>query len=133
MNTTRNILANSFSLSMIADMVWEDKGDNFAGLPISVKAVRPESIPADIYSVIGHADTARVIGGLLGREIPANRVTYKAQPGDVLYVAQYTGPRLPEGATQLPEGAEIRFYKIEEVQPDIGALLGAVPFIGNVD
>ena len=118
---------------MIMEMIWEDKGDNFAGLPLSFKEIQPDAIPADIYSVIGHADTARVVGGLLGREIPANRVTYKAQPGDVLYVAQYTGPRLPEGATQLPEGAEIRFYKIEEVQPDIGALLGAVPFIGNVD
>ena len=129
----RNVLANSFSISMIADMVWEDKGDNFAGLPISVKAVRPESIPSDIYSVVGHADTARVIGNIIGREVPVNRETYKVSPGDVLYVAQYIGPRLPEGATQLPEGAEIRFYKIQEVQPDIGALLGAVPFIGNVD
>ena len=129
----RNVLSNAFSISMIMEMIWEDKGDNFAGLPLSFKEIQPDAIPADIYSVIGHADTARVVGGLLGREIPANRVTYKAQPGDVLYVAQYTGPRLPEGATQLPEGAEIRFYKIEEVQPDIGALLGAVPFIGNVE
>ena len=129
----RNVLANAFSLSMITDLIWEDKGDNFAGLPISVKAVRPESIPSDIYSVVGHADTARVIGSILGQDVPVNREPYKVSPGDVLYVAQYIGPRLQEGATQLPEGAEIRFYKIQEVQPDIGALLGAVPFIGNVD
>ena len=129
----RNVISNAFSLSMISDLIWEDKGDNFAGLPISVKAVRPESIPSDIYSVVGHADTARVIGSILGQDVPVNRETYKVSPGDVLYVAQYIGPRLQEGATQLPEGAEIRFYKIQEVQPDIGALLGAVPFIGNVD
>lgn len=129
----RNVISNAFSLSMISDLIWEDKGDNFAGLPLSFKEIQPDAIPDNIYSVIGHADTARVIGNIIGREVPVNRETYKAQPGDTIYVAQYIGPRLPEGATQLPEGAEIRFYKIQEVQPDIGALLGAVPFIGNVD
>ena len=127
----RNVLSNAFSISMIMEMIWEDKGDNFAGLPLSFKEIQPDAIPADLYSVVGHPDTARVLSGILGHDVPFNRETYKVQPGDVLYVAQYSGPRLPEGATQLPEGSNIRFYKVEEVQPDIGALMGAVPFIGN--
>ena len=128
MNTTRNILANSFSLSMIADMVWEDKGDNFAGLPISVKAVRPESIPSDIYSVVGHADTARVIGNIIGREVPVNREIYKVSPGDILYVAQYIGPGLLGGDTQLPKGAVMKFYKVTSAEGALGECQWEVTF-----
>jgi hypothetical protein len=33
-------------------------------------------------------------------------------PGDVLLVGQYVGPRPPEGTTELPEGAEVRWTKV---------------------
>ena len=82
-------------------------------MTISVKEVTPEEVPSDCMSVIGHADTAAVVGGILGREILVNRTTYTVEPGDTLYVAQYSGPRLPEGATTLPEGAMVKFFRIE--------------------
>ena len=69
MKDVRNVLANAFSISMIADMVWEDKGDNFAGLSISEKEVKPDAIPTEVYSVVGHDDTARVIGTILRHHI----------------------------------------------------------------
>ena len=64
-------------------------------------------------SCIGHADTARVLSTLLQREIPCNRVTVNLGPNEKCIIAQYIGPRLPEGATVLPEGAEIRFYLVK--------------------
>jgi hypothetical protein len=63
-------------------------------------------------SAVGHEDTARILEKMLGIEVPYNRATIKLQRRDMAVVAQYSGPRLPEGATKLPEGAEMRFYLI---------------------
>jgi len=60
-----------------------------------------------LMSAVGHADTATVLGGLLGFEVPANRTTVSLQKGETAVVGQYIGPRLPEGATELPQGARI--------------------------
>lgn len=51
-----------------------------------------------MVSCVGHADTAAVLG------VPMNRISVTLQAGDVLYVAQLRGGRLPEGSTTLPEG-----------------------------
>lgn len=64
-------------------------------------------------SAIGHADTARIVSGMLGVELPANRVNVKLAKGEKMIVAQYSGPRLPEGATTLPDGAKIEFVLVD--------------------
>jgi hypothetical protein len=64
-------------------------------------------------SCIGHADTAKVLSSILEMDIPTNRVTVQLKQNEKCIVAQYIGPRLPEGATMLPEGAEIRFYLVK--------------------
>lgn len=58
-------------------------------------------------SAIGHAETAKVVSATLGTEVPMNRANVVLQEETELLVAQYSGPRLPEGATSLPEGARI--------------------------
>jgi len=63
-------------------------------------------------SAIGHADMANVLTNLLGVSIEPNRITLNINSGDTLIVAQYIGPRLPEGTTELPANAEIKFYYI---------------------
>lgn len=60
-------------------------------------------------SVVGHPTTAALLSTLFGEEVKTNRVSVKLDPGDVLYVAQYNGPRLEEGTTELPEGASFRW------------------------
>jgi len=65
-----------------------------------------------LISAIGHEDTARIISNLLGEDIKPNRISVKLTPQDYAIIAQYTGPRLPEGSTKLPEGAEIKFYMV---------------------
>jgi len=64
---------------------------------------------ARAQSVIGHGDTASLVGSLLGGEFPMNRISITLAEGDELLLAQYSGPRLLEGATSLPEGAHIQW------------------------
>lgn len=66
-------------------------------------------------SAIGHGDLAHILSDLLDVEIPVNRTTVNIDRGDLVVVAQYVGPRLEEGTTSLPEGAEIRFFELTVV------------------
>lgn len=99
-----NYLSNAFSLQMV------DTGI------IITKKIGPEEIPVDCVSCIGHADTAAVISSMLGRKIEMNRTSIKLAEGDVLYVAQLVGGRLPEGATTIPEGMKITFVAVKVIQ-----------------
>jgi len=65
-----------------------------------------------VVSVVGHADTATVLGRILGRDLPAQRISVKLAPRDILLVGQYIGPRIPEGATTLPKGATIEWWTV---------------------
>ena len=98
-----HILVNAFALSMLPMEAM-----NF----VRVKKINPNEVPADVESAIGHVDTAKVVSNILGFEVKLNRVSIKLTESDVLYVAQYTGPRLPEGATTLPEGASLEFFEV---------------------
>lgn len=62
---------------------------------------------SDLVSAVGHADTARVLG------VEMNRISVTLKKGDVAYVAQLQGGRLPEGSTTLPEGFSFKFIKVE--------------------
>lgn len=57
-------------------------------------------------SVVGHEDTANILG------VEFNRESITLNKGDVLYVAQIVGGRLPEGATTLPEGFSFKYLKV---------------------
>jgi hypothetical protein len=65
-----------------------------------------DGFPLDAISIVGHADTAAVLG------VTLNRVNVKLEKGDVLYVAQLQGGRLPEGAKTLPEGFRFEFLRV---------------------
>jgi len=69
-------------------------------------------------SAVGHADTAALFAALLGEPVPVHRQSIRllGKP-DYLMVGQYSGPRLPEGATTLPDGAEIRWYIVRRIYP----------------
>ena len=95
-------LANAFSLQMVQ-----------TDCNISIRGVDPADVPADITSAIGHVDTAAVVSTILGREVPCNRANVSLEKGDVLFVAQVMGGRLPEGATTLPEGFRLEFRRVE--------------------
>ena len=88
-------LLNAFSLQMLQDF------------PISVKITEVSELPQGLISAIGQQDTANVLG------VPMARINVTLKKGDVAYVAQLQGGRLPEGSTTLPEGFTFRFLKVE--------------------
>ena len=94
-------LGNAFSLQMVADNAIICKVE-----------VSPEQVPVNAESIIGHKDTAAVVSTILGRDVPCNRASVMLSDEDVLYVAQVVGGRLPEGATTIPDGMELKFYRI---------------------
>lgn len=88
-------IANAFSLQMLN---LKEKH--------AVSIVPCDGFPKDAVSVVGHPDTAAVL------RVAFNRVSVKLQAGDVLYVAQLVGGRLPEGSTSLPAGFHFDFVKV---------------------
>lgn len=100
----KKFLGNAFSLQML---------DVTVASTVDIVPVTMEEVAAaDFESAVGHADTANVLTSLLGKDVPANRVSIHLNVGDILFVAQVTGGRLPEGATTLPAGFEIAFLKV---------------------
>ena len=88
-------LLNAFSLQMLADF------------PASIRVYEVPALPAGLVSAVGHADTAAVLG------VPMARINVTLHKGDVAYVAQVVGGRLPEGATALPAGFTLKYLKVE--------------------
>jgi len=115
-------LANAFSLNMLA----------FSGKEVNVRVQRVAD-PAGLINAnwlvgnsIGHPDTDRVVRKVLEQDgvddIPVGtRDTIALVPGknSGLLVAQYRGPRLPEGATCLPDGATIEWYLVYATYPPV--------------
>ena len=87
-------LMNAFSLQMV-------------DLPCQVKFTEVDELPNGLESAIGHAYTAAILG------VPMNRINVKLNAGDVAYVAQLQGGRLPEGSTTLPEGFSFKYIRVE--------------------
>ena len=80
-------MGNAFSLQMMS----ADEPHQIRTWPMTIGSVREfwrDRVP--VVSAIGHADTARM-----------------------LIVAQIFGGRLPEGATSLPEGFDLRFVGVK--------------------
>lgn len=95
---TNTYISNAFSLQML-------NGDAM----VSVKEIPEEdfnNVKNTAKSVVGHKDTATVLG------VEFNRENIILNKGDVLYVAQVVGGRLPEGATELPDGFKFKFLKV---------------------
>ena len=102
-------LLNAFSLNMIdgnADIIVRE-----------ISLTTAASLAADCTSAVGHADTAAVFANVLGVPVACNRATVALKEGDVALVGQYSGPRLPEGATTLPEGAAIKWVIVAVHEP----------------
>ena len=87
-------LLNAFSIQMLAEF------------PASVTFEEVNELPEGLESAVGHKDTAAVLG------VEMNRINVTLKKGDVAYVAQLMGGRLPEGATTLPEGFSFKYLKV---------------------
>ena len=113
-------IVNAFSINMLNDNcgLLFDKIEN----------------PADflreyeVYNFIGHKDLDNIVRQNLNISIPEGvRGNVDIDNFDILLVAQYSGPRLPVGTTQLPEGAKIEYWLIKK--PDIANIDGFDVFV----
>lgn len=97
-------LANAFSLNML--------NIGAEGMRVGIQPILPAEIPAEAVSIIGHADMAAILSGILNRKVGVNRDSVVLNEDDILFVAQYHGSRLAAGAVELPKDASVEFYKI---------------------
>ena len=88
-------LSNAFSLSMVSHIGACNLSinSNICNYQEMVESLEP-------ISIVGHQN-------ILCRDVPMNRVSVTLNKGDTLIVGQYSGARLPEGTSVLPEGASI--------------------------
>lgn len=100
-------ICNAFSLNMLTSPAAE-----IFTRPLSIEDVQDFNAHAPLVSVVGHADTAAVFSTVLGFPVSENRISLKLASEDRMIVGQYTGPRLPAGATELPEGATIEWMLV---------------------
>ena len=98
------LITNAFSLNMLVSLTANVKTEE-----LSVPQVK-EALSGDFESGMGHS--TELVSEILGMDIPVNRSSNKIQDGEAVLVAQYVGPRLAEGAIQLPEGATLKFIKV---------------------
>lgn len=99
------IIVNAFSANMLPP-----EGGVVRFTPVSREHASAISVSAE--SAVGHADTAAVFSNELGRLVECNRTSVTVERGTPLLLGQYSGPRLLEGATQLPQGATIRWMVV---------------------
>jgi len=104
-------LANAFSLNMLNTEV---ETHVLVTKRISKEEAR-ELLQDGFENCIGHKDIANVVSNELGLPVEMNekRPNLMLNPVDLVIVAQYIGPRLPEGATQLPEDARIDYFTVQ--------------------
>jgi hypothetical protein len=98
------LITNAFSLNMLVSLTANIKTEE-----LTVPQVK-EELENGYESGMGHS--TELISEILGMDIPQNRTSNKIQDGESILVAQYVGPRLPEGATELPENASLKFIKV---------------------
>ena len=98
-------LLNAFSLNMLSSSATIE-----ADMISSEDAVK--FLKNGFESGVGHADTARLYSNILGMKVNPNRISVNLHSGEEVIIGQYRGPRLPEGATELPEGASITWYHV---------------------
>lgn len=117
------ILANAFSLNMLPDTFGNVSITRSDVAQVRYVLSLDRLTGSNFVSAIGHADTATLLAERLGltqadlrpdgpADGPWPRPTVKMADGDILAVGQYVGPRLPEGATSLPDGARIDWFLV---------------------
>jgi hypothetical protein len=107
-------ICNAFSLSMLDREAQAIGPDRRTPTPVTLEEAREivKRATEEIVSAVGHTDTAKIFTEKLGYKIEPNRISFKLDIFDTALIGQYVGPRLPEGATTLPEGATIEWWLV---------------------
>lgn len=106
-------VGNAFSLRMISKLL--DTGAiMFPEISEVDSGIVSKVLQANEFiSCVGHVDTANVMSNILKVVVRPQRLNVALEIGDVLYVCQVVGGRLPEGTTELPQGISLKWYYVE--------------------
>ena len=123
---------NAFSINMLEDssaIVKIAETDIWSMIDIGycdMKDVNPpNTLEKNLEFHIGHQQLCDILRTELKKhvkdvpEIKANRDTVTLKEGETALIVQYRGRRLPEGATELPKGAEIKYYYVTVMSKDL--------------
>lgn len=102
------LLGNAFSLNMLD----ATEVTNLSVKPLSLEEAR-QALSSGFTSVVGHSSTSCLFSSLLELDVETARATVKLERGVQLLVGQYSGPRLDEGVTTLPDGATLVWLLVE--------------------
>lgn len=107
-------LTNAFSINMITSHPTSHQSTlEFTPISLGTAIIILKANSSSVINAIGHPATAAIVADQLQLPLPpAERATILFTEKDVLLVAQYTGPRLPEGATTLPTDATIAWWLV---------------------
>lgn len=112
----RIFLSSTFTLNMLEDLnckleseicTWEEIKDIVNDLNNHGDGKTAIIDDTQFINGFGHESTADLVRNLQGIDIITNRISLSVPKESLIYVIQYIGERLPEGATELPEGAEL--------------------------
>ena len=95
-------------------MLNTDETHHLKFRPISIAQAKRavSSTNKQLVYAIGHQDISSIVCSHLGIDYEVNRCTIKFDKKDHMIIAQYSGERLPEGSTQLPAGAQIKYWRL---------------------
>lgn len=106
-------LVTGFSLRMVTP------GDIVISEPID-----STQIPEDVVSHVGFQEKVSILQKELKRNIALNKSPVYLNGGDEVYLAQFSGERIPAGAESLPNHSQLRFLRIRIIsQEDFKKLL----------
>ena len=110
-------IGNAFSISMLESSYHNVEFTKYNSEQIKeyIQFSLMDNPEIEIISAIGHVDTCNIVNNLLETNLQVNRASIKLGKNSSLIVAQYSGPRLPEGATKLPFGSEIKFWIVNTI------------------
>ena len=103
---TKRYVASAFSANMLAR-------SSISAKFTEIKRKRAREELDGRTSIVGHASTATLLSRELGADVAYNRADVTLDRGDTVLLGQYTGPRLPEGTTELPDGAKVTWILVE--------------------
>lgn len=101
-------ILNAFAVSMLPQ-----EGGVVKFIPLSPEEVRAAMSGKVIVSHIGHTSTAAVLSRELNIDLYTCRDNFTINADSDVIVAQYIGPRLPEGTVELPQGATIKYFMVQ--------------------
>ena len=105
-------IGNAFSLSMLDMQEPASVVRNVRVTLLTLDEVKNLLKHNRVVSCIGHQTTAVLFSSMLDHYLPVDRISVVLKGIDTMIVGQYSGPRLDEGVTTLPEGASIRWMMV---------------------